>query len=73
MNHCLSRLATSVNLASLTREPLHLAFGLACATVYAYGGYAVNDPQSFASEFAWQTARFRELAGLDIIAAVVSA
>ena len=45
----------------------------ACATVYAYGGYAVNDPQSFEAEFAWQVEKFRELAGLDTNAAAVSA
>ena len=45
----------------------------AYATVYAYGGYAVNDPQSFEAEFAWQVERFRELAGLDTSAAAVSA
>ena len=157
MNHLLSRLATSANLDAANREPLRLAFGLACAsrvqhlledpqaieclamlqafvegtsdhaaldeareviarasnshrgsnsidgsahaavsatyavanalagraldaasyaayaTVYAYGGYAVNDPQSFEAEFAWQVERFRELAGLDISAAAVSA
>ena len=160
MNHTLSHLANSANLDAPTREPLRLAFGLACAsrvqhlledpqaieslatlqafvdgtadraalddareviakaanshrgsnsidgtaraapsktratyavanalagraldaasyaayaTVYAYGGYAVNDPQSFEAEFAWQVERFRELAGLDISAAAVSA
>ena len=157
MNPALSRLTTSANLASPTREPLRLAFGLACAsrvqhlledpqaieclatlqafvdgaadraalneareviakvanshrgsnsidgtahaavsatyavanalagraldaasyaayaTVYAYGGYAVNDPQSFEAEFAWQVERFRELAGLDVNATVVLA
>ena len=157
MNPTLSRLTTAANLASPTREPLRLAFGLACAsrvqhlledpqaieclatlqafvdgtadraaldeareviakvanshrgsnsidgtahaavsatyavanalagraldaasyaayaTVYAYGGYAVNDPQSFEAEFAWQVERFRELAGLDTSAAAVSA
>ena len=45
----------------------------AYATVYAYGGYAVNDPQSFEAEFAWQAEKLRELAGLDLDAAVVSA
>ena len=157
MNSILSHLATSANLDAPTREPLRLAFGLACAnrvqhlledpqaveclatlqafvdgtadraaldeareviakianshrgsnsidgaahaavsatyavanalagraldaasyaayaTVYAYGGYAVNDPQSFEAEFAWQVERFRELAGLDTNATVVSA
>jgi hypothetical protein len=157
MNHSLAYLATSSNLDAPTREPLRLAFGLACAsrvqhlledpqaieclghlqayvdgtadraaldqarkviakvanshrgsnsidgtahaavsatyavanalagraldaasyaayaTVYAYGGYAVNDPQSFEAEFAWQVERFRELAGLDTNAAVTSA
>jgi hypothetical protein len=34
----------------------------AYASVYAYGGYAVNDPASFEPEFAWQAAQLRLLA-----------
>ena len=34
----------------------------AYATVYAYSGYAVNDPASFDDEFTWQVEKFRELA-----------
>ena len=45
----------------------------AYATVYAYGGYAVNNPQSFEAVFAWQVEGFRELAGLDTSATAVSA
>ena len=58
---------------ALAGRALDAASYAAYATVYAYGGYAVNDPQSFEAEFAWQVERFRELAGLDISAAAVSA
>jgi hypothetical protein len=30
--------------------------------VYAYGGYAVHDPDSFAPEYAWQVNALRKLA-----------
>ena len=58
---------------ALAGRALDAASYAAYATVYAYGGYAVNDPQSFEAEFAWQIEKFRELAGLDISAAAVSA
>ena len=58
---------------ALAGRALDAASYAAYATVYAYGGYAVNDPQSFEAEFAWQVERFRELAGLDTSAAAVSA
>ena len=34
----------------------------AYAAVYAYGGYAVNDPASFEPEIAWQVERLSQLA-----------
>ena len=34
----------------------------AYASVYAYGGYAVNDPSSFEPEYAWQAEQLRQLA-----------
>ena len=43
MNSALSRLATSANLASPTREPLRLAFGLACASRVQH---LLEDPQA---------------------------
>ena len=43
------------------------------STLSACGGHALNDPQSFEAEFAWQVERFRELAGLNTGAAVKSA
>ena len=58
---------------ALAGRALDAASYAAYTTVYAYGGYAVNDPQSFEAEFAWQIEKFRELAGLDINAAVTSA
>lgn len=41
---------------------LEAASYAAYASVYAYGGYAVNDPASFEPEFAWQVAELRRLA-----------
>lgn len=35
----------------------------AYASVYAYGGYAVNDPSAFEGEFDWQLATLAGLAG----------
>ena len=58
---------------ALAGRALDAASYAAYATVYAYGGYAVNDPQSFEAEFAWQVERFRELTGLDTGAAAVLA
>ena len=58
---------------ALAGRALDAASYAAYATVYAYGGYAVNDPQSFEAEFAWQGERFRELAGLDVNAVAISA
>ena len=65
--------ATYAVVNALAGRALDAASYAAYATVYAYGGYAVNDPQSFEAEFAWQVERFRELAGLDTNAAAVSA
>ena len=33
----------------------------AYASVYGYGGYAVNDPAAFAPEFDWQVEKFKAL------------
>ena len=63
--------ATYAVATALAGRALDAASYAAYATVYAYGGYAINDPQSFEAEFAWQVERFRELAGLDITAAAV--
>ena len=46
---------------ALAGRALEAASYAAYATVYSYGGYAVNDPSSFQSEFAWQLARLEEL------------
>ena len=46
---------------ALAGRALEAASYAAYATVYSYGGYAVNDPSSFGSEFAWQVARLKEL------------
>ena len=46
---------------ALAGRALEAASYAAYATVYSYGGYAVNDPSSFESEFAWQVARLKEL------------
>lgn len=34
----------------------------AYATVYAYGGYAISDPEAFAPEFGWQVGKLRDMA-----------
>ena len=65
--------ATCTVANALAGRALDAASYAAYATVYAYGGYAVNDPQSFEAEFAWQVERFRELTGLDTGAAAVLA
>ena len=41
---------------------LEAASYAAYASVYAYGGYAVNDPASFEPEFAWQVQELERLA-----------
>lgn len=41
---------------------LEAASYAAYAAVYAYGGYAVNDPASFEPELGWQVAQLRLLA-----------
>ena len=46
---------------ALAGRALEAASYAAYATVYAYGGYAVNDPQAFEAEFAWQVNALREL------------
>ena len=55
---------------SATHAVAHAAAGRALdaasyaayAMVYAYGGYAVNDPAAFAPEFDWQVEQLRALA-----------
>jgi hypothetical protein len=47
---------------ALAGRALEAASYAAYAAVYAYGGYAVNDPASFETEFAWQVEQLRELA-----------
>jgi hypothetical protein len=48
---------------ALAGRALEAASYAAYASVYAYGGYAVNDPSAFESEFDWQVRTLRELAG----------
>ena len=40
---------------------LEAASYAAYASVYAYGGYAVNDPGAFESEYRWQADKLRQL------------
>ncbi|MDB5804181.1 MAG: hypothetical protein JWN73_1503 [Betaproteobacteria bacterium] len=47
---------------ALAGRALEAASYAAYATVYAYGGYAISDPDSFAPEFAWQVQCLREMA-----------
>ena len=55
--------ATNTVSRALAGQALEAASYAAYATVYAYGGYAVNDPASFEPEFAWQCETLRALAG----------
>ena len=47
---------------ALAGQALEAASYAAYATVYAYGGYAVNDREAFQPEFDWQVAELRRLA-----------
>jgi hypothetical protein len=47
---------------ALAGRALEAASYAAYAAVYAYGGYAVNDPAAFAGEFEWQAGQLRQLA-----------
>lgn len=47
---------------ALAGRALEAASYAAYAAVYAYGGYAVNDPSSFDPEIEWQVAQLRRLA-----------
>ena len=47
---------------ALAGKALEAASYAAYATVYAYGGYAVSDPQAFESEFSWQVDTLRAMA-----------
>jgi hypothetical protein len=38
------------------------------ATVYGYGGYAVNDPEAFAPEHAWQVAALKDMLRTEAVA-----
>ena len=53
--------ATYAVAAALAGKALDAAEYAAFSTVYGYGGYAVNDPDSFAPEYAWQVATFESL------------
>jgi hypothetical protein len=49
---------------ALAGRALEAASYAAYASVYSYGGYAVNDPSAFEGEFAWQAGTFRDLVAL---------
>ncbi|MEO6018486.1 MAG: hypothetical protein ABIP46_14610 [Polaromonas sp.] len=53
--------ATYAVARALAGRALQAADYAAYAAVYAYGGYAVNDPSAFTSEHAWQVDTFRAL------------
>ena len=46
---------------ALAGKALAAAGYAAYATVYAYGGYALNDPSAFQEEFDWQVEQLRRL------------
>ena len=47
---------------ALVGRALEAASYAAYASVYAYGGYAINDPSSFEAEHAWQVEALKALA-----------
>lgn len=53
--------ATYAVAKALAGKALEAADYAAYSTVYGYGGYAVNDPDAFASEHAWQVAALKAL------------
>ena len=55
--------ATYAAANALAGRALEAASYAAYAAVYAYGGYAVNDPSAFEGEFAWQVDQLKALAG----------
>ena len=56
--------ATYAAANALAGRALDAASYAAYASVYAYGGYAVNDPSAFESEFEWQVGKATELTRL---------
>ena len=54
--------ATYAVARALAGQALEAADYAAYATVYAYGAYALKDPDAFADEYAWQAAQFLALA-----------
>ena len=53
--------ATHAVANALAGRALEAADYAAYATVYAYGGYAVSDPESFEPEYAWQVEELRNI------------
>lgn len=53
--------ATYAVAAALAGKAEEAAEYAAYSTVYGYGGYAVNDPDSFAPEYAWQIGALESL------------
>ena len=53
--------ATYAAANALAGRALEAASYAAYAAVYAYGGYAVNDPSAYEIEHAWQVQTLREL------------
>ncbi|MGF6349407.1 hypothetical protein [Variovorax sp. W2I14] len=49
---------------ALAGQALEAADYAAYATVYAYGAYALKDPDAFAEEHAWQAAQFQAMAAV---------
>jgi hypothetical protein len=54
--------ATYAVAKALAGRALEAAGYAAYASVYAYGGYAVNDPSAFEAEHTWQIQTLRDLA-----------
>lgn len=62
--------ATYAVASALAGRALDAADYAAYSTVYGYGSYAVNDPESFTPEYAWQVAALDRLLGEAPITAV---
>lgn len=60
--------ATYAVAAALAGKALDAAEYAAYSTVYGYGGYAVNDPDSFAPEYRWQVSALEELLAAQTVA-----
>lgn len=57
--------ATNAMARAMAGKALEAASHAAYAAVYAYGGYAINDPAAFEPEYSWQAQELARLAAAD--------